>query len=253
MKVRWFAAVGMMALLMASGSACGQREAKVEPPKGRVVYQPMFYWQGAKPTWQGTGFFARTEKGEVVGVSSAHFLDFDGPPLLGAVWTDVGSYDAVCVFNTSLGKPGKGRGGDERNVDLRNDYLIMPALGISAEMALPLDGRKSVEKGERVWLPNKDEDAKLGFTLAAGTVTAVETGYVTVELDERIELQSQSGSPFISQKTGAVIGTFSSASESKKSQEIYLTPASAIAAAIAGAKEMPALRAVVGKSPKANQ
>lgn len=236
----------ILTLLSCMGACSAEPKNKVEAPKGRLVYQPMFYWQGTEPTWQGTGFFARTEKSEVVGVSSAHFLDFDGPPLLGAVWTEIGSYDAVCVFNASVGKPGKGRGGDARNMDLRDDYLIMPALGVPTELALKLDSRKSPEKGERVWLPNKDDKAEIGYALVEGTVTDVAKGYLTVELDERLELQSQSGSPFISQENAAVIGTLSSARETKDKQEIYLTPASAIVAAIAGAKETPALRSVVG-------
>lgn len=240
--------VAVIALALAcSATACSQDAKKVDPPKGRLVYQPMFYWQGTKPSWQGTGFFAQTSKGEVVGVSSAHFLDFDGPALLGAVWTDVGSYEAVCVFNSSLGNPGRGRKGDARSMDLRDDYLIMPALGVSADMALKLDDRESPKKGERVWLPNKDDEAESGFTLVEGTITHVEMGYLVVEPDERIELQSQSGSPFISQENGAVVGTLSSASETKDKQEIFLTPASAIVAAIAGAKETPALRTIVGK------
>lgn len=237
----------ILALLSCMGACGAEPRTNVIPPTGRLVYQPMFYWQGTKPTWQGTGFFARTEKGEVVGVSSAHFLDYSGPPLLGAVWTEIGSYGAVCVFNASVGKPGKGRGGDARNMDLRDDYLIMPALGVSAELALTLDSRKSPEKGERVWLPNKDDKADMGYTLVEGTVTEVAEGYLAVELDQRLELQSQSGSPFISQENAAVIGTLSSARETKDKQEIYLTPASAIVAAIARAKETPALRNVVGK------
>jgi hypothetical protein len=126
-------------------------------------------------------------------------------------------------------------------------------LGISPEIALTLDRRKSVEKGERIWLPNKDDEAELGFTLVEGAVTEVAEGYYTVVLDERIELQSQSGSPFIGQKTGGVIGTLSSASESEEKQEIFLTPASAIVAAIEGAKETPALRAVVGKDAESTE
>ena len=121
----------LQAFLFTTQTGCG-----VEPPKHRVVFQPFLLWLDAEPTQQGTGFFAQTPKGDVVAITSAHFLNSDGPPLIGAAWMDVKTFAAVDVFTHSLGNPGKGRDFRQGKTDLRSDYLIMPATGIDAKTTL---------------------------------------------------------------------------------------------------------------------
>src|ERR1700689_3787088 len=51
----------------------------VEPPNQPILFQPMLIWQDAQPTQQGTGFLAKAPGGKVVGVTSGHFLNRQGP------------------------------------------------------------------------------------------------------------------------------------------------------------------------------
>lgn len=96
-------------------------------------------------------------------------------------------------------------------------------------------------------LPNKDEKAPLGHRLVEGSVVEVAAGYFAVELDVEIELQSQSGSPFISQKTGGVVGTLGSARRRGEKWQLLLTPSKSLRAAVDHAKDQPPLREVIGK------
>jgi hypothetical protein len=73
-----------------------------------------------------------------------------------------------------------------------------------------------------------------------------------VVLDKEIDLQSQSGSPVISQATGKVIGTLSGADLLRVPHKtcLILTPASGIVAALAQDKDFPELHTVTGKQSR---
>lgn len=217
------------------------------PPGKRILFQPMFTWLGAEPTYQGTGFFAKAPNGKIAAVSSAHFLDRDGPALLEAKWLEVPTGKPVASFTRSWGVPG--HAGTRRPVvDLRSDYLLMPAPeAITADLALELDSRPRPKRDERIWFPDKDDSLPLGYRVVAGTVVESEEKYSAVVLDKEITLQSQSGSPFISQATGRVIGTLSGADLGGDKPRLLLTPASGILAALARDKDFPELRSVIGK------
>jgi hypothetical protein len=214
----------------------------------------MFIWAGSDDTYQGTGFFAKAPNGKIAAVSSAHFLERNGPPLLEAKWLNVHTSKPVATFTLSWGTPGRA-GTRYPAVDLRSDYLLMPAPeSVSADLALELDPRPKPTRNERIWFPNKDDTLPLGYRVVAGTVVESDETYSVVVLDEEITLQSQSGSPFISQATGKVIGTLSSADFGSSRPRLLLTPSGAILAALAKDKDLPELRSVVGKQrPRPNR
>ncbi|MBY0526424.1 MAG: hypothetical protein K2R98_23725 [Gemmataceae bacterium] len=210
----------------------------------------MFVWQGADPTCQGTGFLAKAPNGKIAAVTSGHFLNRDGPRLTEARWLDVRTNEVAIRLTKSWGPPG-GEGVTEPVVDLRGDYLLMPVdEKVADELVLELDTRKQPAVGERVWLPNKDSDAKLGYELVSGKVTEATEKYSTVELDRAIKLQSQSGSPFISQSTGKVIGTLSRAPGSEGKTVLVLAPARALVDALSREGNFPLLLDVIGKAKK---
>lgn len=215
-------------------------------PAGPLVYQPMFVWARGEPTYQGTGFLAHSPTNEVVGVTSAHFINFDGPTLIEAQWLEIPSYDSVLSFTHSLGRPGRaGRGTDHRT-----DYLILTGvreLELSKRPILELDPRAHPDIGERVWLPNKNDVAPDGYVQVEGTVVETSETYATILFDEYFELQSQSGSPLISQQTGKVIGTLASGGEQSGHVYVLTAPSASILAAMSGAGERYELRVVVGK------
>lgn len=218
---------------------------RAEPPKARILFQPMFLWEGKKPTRQGTGFLVKTSKGKVAAVTSAHFLDFDGPPLKEVRWLDVGSNKAIASFKTSWGQPGSAGTAGLRKMDLRPDYFIMPAT--APQLVLEMDDRPLPIVGESIWFPDKDPDEELGYRLMYGTVAKATESYIEVTLDESLELQSQSGSPILSRATGKVIGTLSRGDVGKGTPSLYLTPAHSIREALADDSSFPALDQVVGK------
>ena len=232
---------------------------RVRAPDRPVLFQPMLLWQGADATFQGTGFFAKAPGGKVAAVSSAHFLDFDGPPLMEAKWLDVRTSKPVASFTRSWGKPGDG-GSNEPSPDLRTDYWIMPVEAKDADggdadaraaavAALELDTRDKPALGEKVWLPDKDPKAKHGFNLVEGAVVETDVKYSLVQLAGEIKLQSQSGSPIISQRTGKVIGTLSRGGTRNGKSFLLLAPMAPVARVLADAKELPQLRHVIGKHP----
>lgn len=227
-----------------------ERTAAAQPrfpgPEKMVVYQPVFFWEDGKQSAQGTGFFAKAPNGKLVAVSSAHFLKRNGPPLLGAVWLNNATGKGIAKASTSWGSVGRA-GTMQPEMDLRSDYLLLPIDdAVKPEEVLEFDLRSLPNEGERVWLPNKDESAEKGHHNVAGTVTEATENYIVVELDVPIKLQSQSGSPFISQDTGKVIGTLSTANPNVKPLKIYLTPAEAILRQLAKQDSFPKLRDEVG-------
>lgn len=252
-------AAGGMLLVLALRSAGGEMAkwqavaeksrgtaAAVSLPAGPLVYQPVFTWADGEQTAQGTGFFAYAPSDEVVAITSAHFIDFSGPALLEAHWLDNVRFTPVCKFTNSFGQPGRPPLGD----DLRGDYLVLDAVRLSVSQDRPilqLDPRPAPDVGERVWLPNKDETVLLGHRPMAGTVVEASEQYAVILFDEHFRLQSQSGSPLVSQQTGQVIGTLSRGGELRGQAFIYTAPARPILDAISNAAERPLLRTVVGK------
>ncbi len=252
-------------LVFLAGLGCSQREdfatksasgggveARVpmpaaKPPNTRILFQPMFIWDGKKPTRQGTGFLAKGAKDRIAAVTSAHFLSFTGPPLKEVRWLDVTTREPLATFSTSWGQPGN-RG---TPVDLRPDYFICPVTTpVPPEQVLELDDRPLPGVGERVWFPDKDSKSatELGFEVVEGVVNEAEETHIHLKLDRPIRLQSQSGSPVISQATGKVIGTF--ARGHPAGTDLFLTPASSILRALGDDSSFPALEDVVGRKSR---
>ena len=194
------------------------------------------------------GFSAKAPNGRIAGVTSAHFIDPTEPPVVRAVWLDVEGQHPMASFTNCWGQPGK-LGIDSREGDRTGDYLVMPVVEtVPDELVLELDPREKPDLRERIWLPNKDAKAGLGYRLVGGEVDEVETTRVTVVSDSDIELTSQSGSPFISQKTGKVIGTLSAIRFNREftKRALLLCPSHAIREALSKDGTFPPLSQVIG-------
>jgi hypothetical protein len=204
-----------------------------EPPTGPLVYQPMLTWQKGEPTYQGTGFLARTPSGEVVGVTSAHFIEFSASNrLVKAEWLSMQDFQAEASFDHLIGPVGRSIAYAPRTdfYDASEDYLIFSGQDVpSTLVALELDTRKQLENSEPVWLPNK-QSGEVGYDLVAGYVVYADRDCIYAVFSPAFELQSQSGSPVISQRTGKVIGLLCSGGNENGRTQIYLTPARNVAA-----------------------
>jgi hypothetical protein len=218
----------------------------VSAPIGPLVYQPEFVWSSGKTTQQGTGFLVKRITGDVVGVTSAHFIDFQGPALLEARWLDMVTAEPLIVYKHAFGNPG--RNPTLNPLDLRPDYFILHKEEFETDRpTLEFDYRPNPDHGERVWLPNKNSKALTGHDFVEGTIIEANQKHLTVLLDHRIETHSQSGSPFVSQKTGKVIGVFSATPVKKQGEIIYLAPAQVFLSAMRDAQNRPLLKDVVGQ------
>lgn len=212
--------------------------AQNAPPEGKLLFQPRFVWADGEVTRQGTGYLI--EHGpHTLGVTSIHFLNFEGPGLSEAVWLDIPSYEAVHEFRESLGRPGVRS--IETYDDIQHDFVLMPAAKDSFpdHVRLPLDTRPRLNAGEKLWFPNKDFEQEIGHTWVQAQITEDHGSYLEVELMEELELQSQSGSPLISQENGRVVGMLMGATGEGKEARLWFCPARGIRAFLA--KEQPTL------------
>ena len=243
----------LAASLLALAAACSAQDTRpgalhklsIKAPATRILFQPRLSFANGTETLQGTGFFTIGPTGQTLAITSAHYLNFKGPALAKMEWLDIVSNETIATMTTSWGPPGNA--GTTLPLDLRNDYLIMPVTDtVQTESVLELDDR-TVDATERIWLPNKSRSA-IGFTLVEGTVEEAGDGYITVILDQSIELTSQSGSPVISQSTGKVIGLVSRRGPARTSRTaLLLAPVSSIRQTIGTKQQLMPLRKVIGK------
>jgi hypothetical protein len=226
--------------------------AAITAPRGQLLYQPHFFWSDGEETAQGTGFFVKAPSGKLVAVTSAHFIDADGPALLKAEWQTIDGNELAATLTKSWGPPGKlGRS----QYDQRRDYLLFPA---EPEIEVPhifdFDPRPRVEEDELIWFVDKDGSMSADDQrVVSGSVTFVNPLALIIELDEPIKLQSQSGSPFISQKTGKVIGILSSATQDGDRVQLIAAPVKKMVEQLQDESLFPELRTVIGKAQPAEE
>lgn len=215
-------------------SVAAKTQKEVEPPAGALIYQPALEWGNGEKTYQGTGFLAKTSSGEVVGITAAHFVSFDGPRLNGIDWLSVHDDQIDASFDTLVGEIGEAVSElpDGFKVDASKDFLIFAGKDLPNHLpALELDTRMRLETWEPVWLPNKLRDGQ-GYELLEGELLHSERDFLWASFEPEFKLQSQSGTPVISRRNGKVIGVLVSGLSGEGSTEIFLTPASNIAAMI---------------------
>ena len=151
----------------------------------------------------GRGFLLRLPGGQIVGVTTAHSLSFNSQPPLRSIALAQGEWSRpVIEFDVLRGEPGTARTGEDMTIDYALleapiDRLIDPAL------ILDPDPRGLPEAGERVALYSFVDDQPRVFQ---GVVLSVDPGAVWVVMDEAFDPSGLSGSPFLSQHTGKVIG-----------------------------------------------
>ena len=151
----------------------------------------------------GRGFLFRLPDGQAVGVTTAHSLSFEvQPPLQNIALALHEQTDPVIQFDTLRGEPGEARTGEDMTVDY---VLLKVPTGTALDPALILDPdpRGLPQAGERVILYSLLNDRARQFS---GAVLSVDPTAVWVVMDEAFEPSGLSGSPFISQRTGKVIG-----------------------------------------------
>ena len=252
-----FSFVGMfivgVALVMA-----GRTHGRVAPPSRdkQLLAQPRLDFADGRITDQGTAFFVHAPNGATAAVTASHYLDQNGPALSHVWLLSVTAAEPTALADSTVGwglPGGQGVRGANDVTDLRADRFLLPVSVDEHNVhVLDLDDRAGPQLGERVWLPDKQPSEPGGVRLIEGTVVQIETRFVCVQLDEALKLQSQSGSPVISQANGKVLGLLGGGTEESGRTLLFLNPAHEIRKALDVASR-PRLSTVVGKSPEREQ
>ena len=164
---------------------------------------------GEETAAQGTGFFVRAQGGQLFGISSTHYLGFDGPAVTGVDLHDVRGAGSLARATESWGRPGTG-GITEPIVDLGDDVLILPltsTTGPTRDVTLGASGLARV--GDRVVVAEQGPAPAERVHAREGVVAKSTLGCVTVRLDQTVALTSQSVSPVLSAKDDTLVGVLS--------------------------------------------
>jgi hypothetical protein len=176
-----------------------------ELPAGPVGLQELARYRGDAYSLVGSGFLILLGDGEIVGVTTAHSVSLGNPdrPLEQIALGVAGQTDFVAEFDTLWGQPGQPRTGG----DMRVDYVLLQAdQPIDLSFVLTPDPRGAPQPGERVSLFSGLGDGHGGQRILEGTVQSVSDTAVWVLMDDLFNPGLMSGSPFISQHTGQVVG-----------------------------------------------
>lgn len=150
----------------------------------------------------GCGFVFRLDNERLIGATTAHSLSFSADsPLQHIALGVVGQAGFVAEFDRLHGKPGTARSGEDMTVDY---VLLHTASANSIDPALILrpDVRGQPQPGERLILYSGLQHGQL----YSGTVQSVSPQAVWVVMDDTFDPSGLSGSPFVSQHTGQVVG-----------------------------------------------
>jgi hypothetical protein len=161
------------------------------------------YPDGMRP--RGSGFIVVLDSGELVGVTTAHSVSFSDPDeRIDLIALRVaGEEGFVAEFDTLRGPPGR----PMQDWRMVMDYVLMhTAEPIDPGFVLTPDPRGAPQPGERVWLFSGLGDGRGGRRVLEWTVQSVSDKSVWVLMDELFNPSTMSGSPFVSQHTGQVVG-----------------------------------------------
>ena len=151
----------------------------------------------------GRGFLFRLPSGEVVGVTTAHSLSFTAQPRLRSIaLAQHETSQRTIEFETFRGDPGEARTGEDMSVD----YVLLNAprdQSLDPALILDPDPRGLPQPGERVALYSIVYDRPRIFP---GAVLSADPSAIWVVMDEDFDPAGLSGSPFVSQHSGKVIG-----------------------------------------------
>jgi len=176
-----------------------------EMPAGPVGLQEWAQYRGKTYLLAGSGFLFRLAGGPIVGATTAHSVTLGDPdhPLERIALGVAGSGQFAGEFDTLRGQPGRRLTSD----NLAIDYLLLHVdQPIEPGLVLTPDPRGAPQPGERVVLYSGLGDGQGGRRVLAGTVQSVDERSAWVLMDGSFNPGLMSGSPFVSQHTGQVVG-----------------------------------------------
>ncbi len=211
-----------------------------QPPPGPVAFQEWARYRGGDYLLAGSGFLIRLSDGQTIGVTTAHSLAIgrSSHPLEHISFGVAGERGFVVEFDTLHGEPGRARHGADMTVDYVLLQLDRP---IDADWVLTPDPRGGPQPGERVWLINGQTKANGERGKLEGTVQSVSDTAVWVLMDKLFYPGLASGSPFVSQHTGQVVGMLIAGSVRGKKLQLGAHPIQSIVHLAESAEAFPKL------------
>lgn len=209
-----------------------------DPPAGPIGLQEWAQYQGEAYRMVGCGFLMQLGGGQTVGVTTAHSLEIGNPyyALQRVALRVAGQRDFVVEFDTLRGQPGH----SFRGADLTVDYvLLQPRQPIEPDFVLTPDPRGAPQPGERVWLINSRKGSSRDQCTLEGTVQSVNDTAVWVLMDRLFYPGMMSGTPFVSQHTGQVVGMLIAGSPRGKRLLLGAHPINSIVRLAESAGEFP--------------
>lgn len=215
-----------------------------ELPTTAVGLQEWVRYKGKADALAGSGFLLRLNEHEIIGVTTAHSVAFD--------WSDhpvdrialriAGQADFVAEFEQLWGLPGRSR--VVENIQAMSvDYVLLRSTQpIDPDLVLVPDPRGGPQPGERVSLFSGQGDRREGRRVLEGTVQSVGDTAIWVLMDDRFNPALMSGSPFVSQYTGRVVGMVVAATPRRSRLLLGAHPIGSIVRLAETATEFPLLR-----------
>jgi len=172
-----------------------------EMPAGPGGLEEWVQYRGEEYVLAGSGFLMALAEGDVVGVTTAHSVSIGDPdrPIERIALSVSGQTGLAAEFDTLRGAPGQPFADD-----LSVDYVLLHVKEpVDPALVLAPDPRGGPQPGERVALFSGLGDGRV----LNGTVqSAGQTGAWVLMDEETFNPALMSGSPFVSQHTGRVVG-----------------------------------------------
>jgi hypothetical protein len=209
-------------------------------PAERISFQALAQYEGMDYTVAGSGFLLELPNGEAIGVTTAHSLSIGDPdrPLERIALRLAGQATYITEFDTLRGPPGK----PFTLPDLTSDYVLLHVRQpLESDRLLSPDPRGRPQPGERVTLFSGQGDGQGGQRILEGTVQSSDERAAWVLMDEWFLPALMSGSPFVSQHTGQVVGMAVAVSPRRNRLYLAMNPIGSIVGLAETASDFPRL------------
>ena len=219
--------------------------ATILAPRGEIPSVPvgMSEWakyQNEEYGLAGSGFFLGLDSGGIVAATTAHSLSLGNSnrPIEQIAFGIAGQDGFMLEMDVLHGDPGVPRWGSDMTVDfvlLRVDGFVDP------NYILQPDSRGEPQPGERVVLYSGIGHEEGGIRILYGTVHTVDRNGAWVLMDDDFQPGLMSGSPFVSEHTGNVVGMAISAGQSEFGLMIGMHPIGSLVSKAQDAANFPLL------------
>lgn len=214
-------------------------------PRGEIPSAPvgMSEWakyQNEEYGLAGSGFFIELDSGGIVAATTAHSLSLGNSdrPIEQITFGIAGQDGFMLEMDVLHGNPGVPRWGSDMTVD----FVLLGVDGfVDPIYILQADSRGEPQPGERVVLYSGIGHEEGKIRRLYGTVHTVNRNGAWVLMDDDFQPGLMSGSPFVSEHTGNVVGMAISAAQNELGLMIGMHPIGSLVSKAEDAASFPLL------------